>query len=71
MYRHCEIALQRAAYLTPSHCSPFSVVPLWFALQVVVRSPLFLLGNDDVICLLNPRIWTALPSVIAFDHRLN
>lgn len=33
MYRHCEIALQRAAYLTPSHCSPFSVVPLWFALQ--------------------------------------
>ncbi|XP_046643927.1 pyridoxal-dependent decarboxylase domain-containing protein 1-like [Daphnia pulicaria] len=33
MYRHCEIALQRAVYLTPSHCSPFSVVPLWFALQ--------------------------------------
>ena len=33
MYRHCEIALQRAAFLTPSYCSPFNVVPLWFALQ--------------------------------------
>lgn len=33
MYRHCEIALQRAAFLTPSNCSPFNVVPMWFALQ--------------------------------------
>jgi len=33
MYRHCETALQRAACLTPAACSPFTVVPLWFALQ--------------------------------------
>lgn len=33
MYRHCETALQKAACLTPGGCSPFTVVPLWFALQ--------------------------------------
>jgi len=33
MYRHCETTLQKAACLSPSGCSPFTVVPLWFALQ--------------------------------------
>nr|CAH0105235.1 unnamed protein product [Daphnia galeata] len=69
MYRHCEIALQRAVYLTPSHCSPFSVVPLWFALQSFDSSTIsnrFRTAVELSTLLINHLI--AIPNILILSH---